>query len=199
MSELPPSAPEPEKAIGVRPLPETIDVKGEAVRLARVSHSARLAFERTRLERSRTIRDWAMLAGFVSLLIVTVAIFPQQITTLFSGAASLYAKAGIKVNTRGLEFRTINYKRILNEGVLTLVIEGAIANISERSQTLPPLRIAIIDKGGQSLYSWTLDMEPGVLAPASVAGFSSRLASPPGDGALLQVRFARPNEAKPKL
>ncbi len=199
MPELPPAAPEPEKAIGARLVPETIDVKGEAVRLARVSQSARLAFERNRLERSLTMRGWAMLAGFVGLLIIPTAIFPQQITTLFSGAASLYAKAGVKVNTRGLEFRTINYKRILNEGVLTLVIEGAIANISDHSQTLPPLRIAIMDKGGQSLFSWTLDVEPGVLAPTSVAGFSSRLASPPGDGALLQVRFARPNEAKPEL
>ena len=135
-----------------------------------------------------------MLAGCLALLAAPAVAFPQQVTTLFPAAAQLYSKAGVTVNKRGLEFRSINYKRLLDEGVLVLVVEGTIANVSDDIKTIPPLRIALLDEKRQDLYSWTLEVEPGVLKPAGTVKFRSRLGSPPSDTANLQIRFAQPGE-----
>ena len=177
-----------------RPQLKTIDVKQEAARLARASKTASIAFERTKQERAQALRGWAILAGCLSLLAAPAVAFPKQVTSIFPGAAQIYAKAGVEVNTRGLEFREISYKRELDEGVLVLAIEGKVANVSGDTIKVPALRIALMDKSKQELYSWTLHSEPEIIEPGAKAKFTSRLASPPSDASNLQVRFALPGE-----
>ncbi|MEM7425208.1 MAG: zinc-ribbon domain-containing protein [Pseudomonadota bacterium] len=202
-------APEPRKIPGPAPKPKvdsskpaavpppqlkSIDVKQEAARLARVSQSASIAFERTRQQRAQALRGWAVLAGCLTLLAAPAVAFPKQVTSLFPGAAQIYAKAGVQVNTRGLEFRKISYKRELDNGVLVLAIEGNVANVSDARTKVPPLRIAVMDDKKNDLYSWTLRAEPEIVEPGGKATFVSRLASPPSDASTLQVRFALPGE-----
>lgn len=184
--DIPPPPPPPQL--------KSIDVKQEAARLARASKTASLAFERTKQERAQTLRGWAILAGCLSVLAAPAVAFPKQVTSLFPGAAQIYAKAGVQVNTRGLEFREINYKRELDEGVLVLAIDGKIANVSSDIVKVPALRIALLDDNKQELYSWTLHSEPEIIEPGAKAKFTSRLASPPSDASNLQVRFALPGE-----
>ena len=183
---VPPSPPKPQL--------KSIDVKQEAARLARASKTASLAFERTKQERAQTLRGWAILAGCLSVLAAPAVAFPKQVTSLFPGAAQIYAKAGVAVNTRGMEFREISYKRELDEGVLVLAIEGKVANVSDDLMKVPALRIALLDESKQELYSWTLRAEPEIVEPGAKAKFTSRLASPPSDASNLQVRFALPGE-----
>ena len=190
--------PLPEPAAPPAPVLEAIDVKSEAARLARASQNAKLAFERNRQERSRTLRGWAMLAGCMALIAAPAVAFPRQVTSLFPGAAQLYAKAGVEVNKRGLEFRKISYKRVLDEGALVLAIEGTVVNVSGGPQPVPPLRIALLDDKKQDLYSWTVKPKTDALAPGGLAKFETRLASPPADSANLQIRFAQPGELVPE-
>ncbi len=184
------------KAVPPPPRPQlrSIDVKQEAARLARASQSASIAFERTKQERAQALRGWAVLAGCMAVLAAPAVAFPKQVTSLFPGAAQIYEKAGVKVNTRGLEFREISYKRELDEGVLVLAIEGKVANVSDEPVKVPPLRIALMDAKKHDLYSWTLHAEPEIVAPGAKAKFTSRLASPPSDASNMQVRFALPGE-----
>ncbi len=130
----------------------------------------------------------------MAVLAAPAVAFPKQVTSLFPGAAQIYAKAGVKVNTRGLEFREISYKRELDEGVLVLAIEGKVTNVSDDRVKVPPLRIALMDESKHDLYSWTLRAEPEIVEPGGKAKFVSRLASPPSDASNLQVRFALPSE-----
>lgn len=173
---------------------ETINVKSEAARLARASASAKLAFQRKRQNRMKTIRGWCALAASVVVLTAPAVAFPRQVTVLFPAAAQLYAKAGVNVNTRGLEFREISYRRVLEEGALVLEIEGKVVNVSQVTHTLAPLHISLLDDHKQSLYSWTLKAEPGSVDPDGAATFKTRLAAPPSDATNLRVRFALPNE-----
>ena len=108
--ESPAFAPEPVQPIGM------INVKTEAARLARASASAKLAYQRKRQNRMRTIRGWAVLTASVALLTAPAVAFPRHVTVMFPAAAQLYAKAGVHVNTRGLEFKEISYRRVLEEG-----------------------------------------------------------------------------------
>ncbi len=173
---------------------ETINVKSEAARLARASASAKLAFQRKRQNRMKTIRGWGVLAASVVLLTAPAVAFPRQVTGLFPAAAQLYAKAGVHVNTRGLEFREISYRRVLEEGALVLEIEGKVVNISQVTHELAPLHVSLLDDHKQSLYSWTLKAEPETVEPDGAATFKTRLAAPPSDATNLRVRFALPNE-----
>ncbi|MCP5081596.1 MAG: hypothetical protein GY948_07860 [Alphaproteobacteria bacterium] len=186
-------APAHEPPPAAEPL-ETINVKSEAARLARASASAKLAFQRKRQNRMKTIRGWCALAASVVVLTAPAVAFPRQVTVLFPAAAQLYAKAGVNVNTRGLEFREISYRRVLEEGALVLEIEGKVVNVSQVTHELAPLHVSLLDDHKQSLYSWTLNAEPETVDPDGAATFKTRLAAPPSDATNLRVRFALPNE-----
>ena len=175
---------------------EAINVKSEAARLARASANANLAYERNRQRKMQVLRGWGVLAASVVVLATPAVAFPRHVTTLFPAAAQLYEKVGVSVNKRGLEFREISYRRELDEGVLVLVIEGKVVNVSGSKHELAPLRIALLDDLKQDLYTWTLKTEPDVLEPSGAATFKTRLAAPPSDATDLQIRFALPNEAE---
>ncbi|MEM1199014.1 MAG: zinc-ribbon domain-containing protein [Pseudomonadota bacterium] len=174
---------------------ERINVQSEAARLARASHSAKLAYERKRQKRVRTLRGWGVLAASVTLLTAPAVAFPHQVTVMFPAAAQLYAKAGVHVNTRGLEFREISYRRVLEEGSVVLEVEGKVVNVSGIKHELAPVHISLLDDQKHSLYSWTLKAEPGVVEAEEAATFKTRLAAPPDDATNLRVRFALPGEA----
>lgn len=171
-----------------------INVKTEAARLARASASAKLAYQRKRQNRMKTMRGWAVLTASVALLTAPALAFPRHVTVMFPAAAQLYAKAGVHVNTRGLEFREISYRRVLEEGAVVLEIEGKVVNVSKIKHELAPVHISLLDDDKQSLYSWTLKAEPGSIEPEGAATFKTRLAAPPSDASNLRVRFALPNE-----
>lgn len=173
-----------------------INVKTEAARLARASATAKLAYQRKRQNRMKTMRGWALLTASVALLTAPAVAFPRQVTVMFPSAAQLYAKAGVHVNTRGLEFREISYRRVLEEGAVVLEIEGRVVNVSKIKHDLAPVHISLLDDDKQNLYSWTLKAEPGSVEPKGAATFKTRLAAPPSDASNLRVRFARPNEVK---
>ena len=200
--EIPPDV--PGTALMVVPQPpskeeverqERINVQSEAARLARASQSARLAYERKRQNRVRTLKGWGVLAASVTLLTAPAVAFPHQMTVMFPAAAQLYAKAGVHVNTRGLEFREISYRRVLEEGSVVLEVEGKVVNVSNITHDLAPVHVSLLDDQQQSLYSWTLKAEPGVVEPEGAATFKTRLAAPPSDATNLRVRFALPGEA----
>ncbi len=173
---------------------DTINVQSEAARLARASASAKLAYQRKRQNRMKAIRGWSALAASVVLLTAPAVAFPRHVTVMFPAAAQLYAKAGVHVNTRGLEFREISYKRVLDEGVVVLEIEGRVVNVSGIKHELAPLHVSLLNDDQQSLYSWTLQAEPGVVEPEGAATFKTRLATPPAEATNLRVRFALPSE-----
>ena len=137
-----------------------------------------------------------MLTASVALLTAPAVAFPRHVTVMFPAAAQLYAKAGVHVNVRGLEFKEISYRRVLEEGAVVLEIEGKVLNVSGVKHELAPVHVSLLDDHKQSLYSWTLKAEPGVVEPDGAATFKTRLAAPPSDATNLRVRFALPNESQ---
>ena len=103
--------------------------------------------------------------------------------------ASLYAAIGMPVNLRGLTFTEVKIMRDSHDGVPVLVVEGSIASAASQPVEVPRLRLAMRNEAGGEIYAWTAMPPREVLGPGETMAFRSRLASPPGEGRDVTVRF----------
>jgi predicted Zn finger-like uncharacterized protein len=123
----------------------------------------------------------AVLAALVHWRANVVRLLPQT--------ASLFSAVGLPVNLRGLSFDNVKTSVESHEGVLVMVVEGAVANPTRGPLEVPRLRFAVRNAAGYEVYAWTSLPTQAVLGPGDVAPFRSRLASPPADGQEVIVRF----------
>jgi predicted Zn finger-like uncharacterized protein len=113
----------------------------------------------------------------------------EQVVRNVPETATVYEALGVPVNLRGVDFRDVKGATEIVDGVVVLVVEGNLVNISGRSVDLPRLRLAVRDATGKEIYTWTATAPKPQLAAGEAASFRSRLASPPPDGATIEVRF----------
>lgn len=189
--ESPPTAPtEPEGdslpiATDTGPEPPTDDVPEDiesvaARRFQRPIRSVRLQWPLSRLQS-------AILALIVLNAIVVdwrgdfVRAMPQT--------ASFYAWLGLPVNVRGLDFASLTTATEQHDGVPILVVRGNIVNITDKTENVPHLRIAVRNAARQEIYSWSAVPAQRVVAAGQAIAFQTRLASPPPDSHDVLVRF----------
>jgi predicted Zn finger-like uncharacterized protein len=108
--------------------------------------------------------------------------------------ASFYAWIGMPVNLRGLSFNSLATSTEEHEGVPILVVEGNIANGTDKTEDVPHVRFAVRNAAQQELYSWTAVPARMILPPGEAVAFRSRLASPPPDAHDVLVRFVNRND-----
>ncbi|SIR14601.1 zinc-ribbon domain-containing protein [Bosea sp. TND4EK4] len=103
--------------------------------------------------------------------------------------ASLFEKAGLPVNVRGLSLSSIESGLVEDGTNRFLVVEGDVTNIAKRKTDVPLIQVSVRDEAGQALYTWTTEPPRGILEPSELMRFRARLASPPEKGRSVQVRF----------
>jgi hypothetical protein len=103
--------------------------------------------------------------------------------------ASLYATLGMPVNLRGLTFTDVRISRDMHDGTPVLVVEGTIVSAASKAVEVPRIRFAMRNETGSEIYAWTALPSREVLGPGETLPFRSRLASPPGEGRDVSVRF----------
>ncbi|MDP3544997.1 MAG: DUF3426 domain-containing protein [Phreatobacter sp.] len=113
----------------------------------------------------------------------------EQVVRTVPDSAGLYESIGLPVNLRGVEFRDVKGANEVVDGVVVLVVEGRLVNITGRPVELPRLRLSVRDAAGKEIYTWTATAPKARLEAGEAAPFRSRLASPPPDGASVEVRF----------
>ena len=89
----------------------------------------------------------AILLGALNWRAAVVRHFPQT--------ASLYAALGMPVNLRGLIFQDVKSRSEFEDGVMVLVVEGTIVNLTTRTLEVPRLRFALRNASGHEVYAWT--------------------------------------------
>jgi len=124
-----------------------------------------------------------------SALLATFLLGREQVVRTVPDSASVYERIGLPVNLRGVEFRDVKGANEVVDGVVVLVVEGQLVNITSRAADLPRLRLAVRDAGGKEIYTWTATPPAPRLEAGQAVPFRSRLASPPPDGASVEVRF----------
>jgi hypothetical protein len=79
--------------------------------------------------------------------------------------------------------------------VPVLTVEGNIVNTVSMPVEIPRLRFAVRNGAGAEVYTWTAMPSQAVLEPGASLPFRGRLASPPPDGIVVEVRFFTKRDA----
>ena len=127
--------------------------------------------------------------AWVALLVFVVAVggiawFGRDaLVAQFPEAARLYAKLGIDTSKparvgEGLELQDVNsFKRDV-DGTRTLMIEGAVVNVSGEERPVPALRAVITDADGGQVTEWTFTADSERLSPGGRARFETSTEDP---------------------
>jgi hypothetical protein len=160
------------------------DIESIAARrtLARPHRTRGLQFKLSRPGLPATIM---MLAAALAAVITWRA----PIVRLLPQTASLFSAVGLSVNLRGLGFENLKTSHEFQDGMTVLVVEGSIVNVTKDTVEVPRLRFALRNSIGQEVYAWTALPARSTLGPKDSLAFRTRLASPPGDGRDVVVRF----------
>jgi predicted Zn finger-like uncharacterized protein len=161
--------------------PQPSNIESIAARRGRRSNARR----RISVRSARTPAVILLLVGVVAALIA----WRGSIVRHAPQMASLYGAIGLPVNLRGLNFTEVKVSRDIHDGVAVLVVEGSIVSAASKPVEVPRLRFAMRNEAGGEIYAWTAMPAREVLEPGETLAFRSRLASPPGEGRDVTVRF----------
>jgi predicted Zn finger-like uncharacterized protein len=138
------------------------------------------------------IAGWAALIAVVLLIAVSAVLYRQHIAVLWPQSAGVYNSLGLKVNTSGIDFRQVDYRRESEDGQVVLAVTGVIVNAGSRQLPVPQtVRVTLSDAGNHEIYHWTFKPNATVLGPGQSVPFVTRLSSPPAAARHLEVRFAK--------
>lgn len=135
------------------------------------------------------------LSGLQSVILVLILLdaivigWRNDFVRLMPQTASFYARLGMPVNLRGLDFDNLSTSTEQHEGVPILVVEGEVVNETRKIVDVPRLRFAVRNAARQEIYSWTAVLPRTLLPPGDGVPFRTRLASPPPDAHDVLVRF----------
>jgi len=135
---------------------------------------------------------WAALIGVVLLIAVLAVRYRQTVATIWPQSAGVYSGLGLHVNTSGIDFRQVDYRRESEDGQVVLAVTGVIVNAGQRQLPVPQtVRVTLSDASNHELYHWTFKPNATVLGAGQQVAFVTRLSSPPAAARHLEVRFAK--------
>jgi predicted Zn finger-like uncharacterized protein len=139
--------------------------------------------------RSLSLVGWLVAA--LVLLLATGAIFARnEIVSGFPASAGIYQWLRLPVATGpGLRIEQFTPKHLTEGGISLVVIEGAIVNLSDRGQTVPPIRITLLDDADRPLQDGLVEAEDERLDAGGRTTFSGRLINPAQQARKVSVRF----------
>jgi predicted Zn finger-like uncharacterized protein len=135
------------------------------------------------------------IAMIQAAVLVALVIWRGDVVRVMPQTASLYATIGLPVNLRGLAIEDVQSAKEVQDGIAVLVIDGRIVNRSRMLLEVPRVRLALRNGAGGEVYNWTALPSRPVLGPGDDQPFRTRLASPPGDGKDVLVRFFNRRDA----
>jgi len=152
---------------------------------------------RARANQRRVVRSavvhgvvWGGLAASVSAVAVLGALFRDDVVRHAPRAAGLYAAIGMPVNPTGLALENVMAQPALQDGHAALMVSGVIRNINDRAVTAPPLKISVLDQGGQPVKGKLAEAGAGKIAPGETRHFMVALIDPPRSAKNIDVSFA---------
>ena len=137
----------------------------------------------------------ATIASILAAVLIGLVIWRGDVVRVMPQMASLYGHLGLPVNLRGLAIEDVRVSKETQDGITVLVVEGRVVNVSRMLLEVPRLRLAMRNAAGAEIYSWTSLPSRPILGPGDLQPFRSRLASPPGDGKDVLVRFFNRRDA----
>ena len=167
------------------------DIETIAARRARHAHTERKA-RRTALQHLLSLP-----VLIVALVVILLGVLQWRATVVryFPQTGSLFSMLGMPVNLRGLIFQEVKSRNEFQDGVMVLVVEGVIVNLTRNTLEVPRLRFGLRNGTGHEVYAWTALPSRPLLGSGDGLPFRTRLASPPPDGHDVIVRFFNRRDA----
>ena len=142
-------------------------------------------------------RSGGLAVGWILLLLLVAGAAAggwferERIVTQFPQLADAYALIGVPVVPQGptLQLTDVNTERAELDGDTLITVRGVVSNISDRKQTLPPLRVQLTDSSGAVLAEWTFDPPRGELDAGESVTFESQTRNPPEGAQNLNITF----------
>jgi predicted Zn finger-like uncharacterized protein len=123
------------------------------------------------------------------LLLGAIVIWRYELVRWQHQLAPLFSSFGLPLNLRGLQFVDVHTSKDVHDGVVVLIVDGGVKNVTNGPVSVPRLRFALRNKNLAELYAWTAPPDRGVLGIGETLPFRTRLASPPPDGNDILLRF----------
>ena len=141
------------------------------------------------------VLGWAGLIVVVLLIGLSAVRYRQEITVIWPQSAGVYSRLGMNVNTHGIDFVHVDYRRQSEDGQVVLAVTGQIVNNGPRELPVPQsVRVTLSDAGNHELYHWNFTPAVQSLKSGQSIPFLTRLSSPPASARHLEVRFAPPGK-----
>jgi len=114
----------------------------------------------------------------------------DQVVGAWPPAARLYDIVGLPVEMvgAGLELRDVSSTR-REDGPPAILVEGVVANVSNRPREVPRLKAVVRSAAHQDLKNWTFTPGVLVLLPGETAKFKAELGDPPRGATDLAITF----------
>ena len=118
-------------------------------------------------------------------------LFRVGIVQVLPTSVHIYAMFGVDVNVRGLEFKSIKYKKVETAGKPELELTGEIVNITGSSVRVPTIVFAFRDDAGDELYHMARRLDIKSLPGNRQLPFSFKVPDPPILVHSVELRFAK--------
>ncbi len=153
--------------------------------------------KRLRSCRKKSARSSRWTAIILVLVSFNVALIGarKDVVRYLPQTASLFAAIGLPVNLRGLKFENVGISMEEQNGIATLIVQGAIVSEVDKPVAVPRLRFAARNPTGQEVYTWTMPPPRSVLGPGQRFEFRSQIPAPPAGAKDVIVRFFTAQDA----
>lgn len=142
--------------------------------------------------RGLLVLGWLALVSLVAGLGAFLYVGRTEVVRALPGIAPVYARAGMPINVRGLEFRDVSFQWTVDaKGRPAMDIAGEVENVSDQPRSVPTVVFAFQDAEGLEIFNWATPIRYTALQPGKRTRFQARIPAPPASVANLQVRFAR--------
>jgi len=117
--------------------------------------------------------------------------YREAIMNVWPQAGPIYRAFGVSVNTSGLAFSDVNYRRDTEAGQLVLTVRGNVVNGDNRPAALPEIEVVLTDSHRHRVDSWIFSAGMHRLEPGQRIAFTTHRVNPPEQARHLEMVFAR--------
>ena len=147
-------------------------------------------------------KSWRLPRSYLQIVILGLVIadtaiigWRADLVRAMPQTATFYARLGLPVNLRGLQFDSVAATAEWRDGEPVLIVNGKISNDTSKAEEVPSLRLVARNSEHRQIYSWATAPARQALAPGETMPFRSELALPPPDTREIMVRFVGRNDS----
>ena len=147
-------------------------------------------------------KSWRLPRSYLQIVILglvtadmAIICWRAELVRAMPQTAAFYARLGLPVNVRGLQFDSVAATAEWRDGEPVLIVNGKISNDTSKAEEVPSLRLVARNSEHRQIYSWAAAPARQALAPGETMPFRSELALPPPDTREIMVRFVDRNDS----